>query len=150
MTKNLVIVESPAKAKTIEKYLGKDYTVKSSFGHVRDLEKSKLSIDVENDFAPTYVISEDKQKIVSELTKLAKSAEIIWLATDEDREGEAISWHVYEILKNINRKIIVNIFGLVMSPFQDIGNQVKQELVLVISLKCFIGKTAGGTCNQDY
>lgn len=99
MAKNLVIVESPAKAKTIEKYLGKDFLVKSSFGHVRDLEKSKLSIDVENDFAPTYVISEDKQKIVSELTKLAKKAEMIWLATDEDREGEAISWHLEEALE---------------------------------------------------
>ncbi|NND77179.1 MAG: type I DNA topoisomerase [Flavobacteriales bacterium] len=104
MAKNLVIVESPAKAKTIEKYLGKDFMVKSSFGHVRDLEKSKLSIDVENDFKPTYVISEDKQKIVSELTKLAKEAEMIWLATDEDREGEAISWHLEEALKLEEKK----------------------------------------------
>ena len=99
MAKNLVIVESPAKAKTIEKYLGKDFLVKSSFGHVRDLESNKLSIDVEKDFAPTYVISDDKKKIVSELAKLAKAAEVIWLATDEDREGEAISWHLEEALE---------------------------------------------------
>ena len=99
MAKNLVIVESPAKAKTIEKYLGKEFLVKSSFGHVRDLESNKLSIDIENDFAPTYVISDDKKKVVSELSKLAKDAEMIWLATDEDREGEAISWHLEEALE---------------------------------------------------
>ena len=99
MAKNLVIVESPAKAKTIEGYLGKDYVVRSSYGHVRDLPKSGLAIDVENDFEPDYVVSTDKKKLVTELKKLAKDAEIVWLATDEDREGEAISWHLLETLK---------------------------------------------------
>lgn len=97
MAKNLVIVESPAKAKTIEGYLGKDFIVKSSFGHVRDLAK-KEAIDVENDFTPKYEVSADKKQIVAELKKLVKQSEVIWLATDEDREGEAISWHLYETL----------------------------------------------------
>jgi DNA topoisomerase-1 len=98
MAKNLVIVESPAKAKTIEKFLGKDFTVKSSFGHIRDLPGKNISIDIENDFAPDYVIPDDKKKIVAELRKLAKTAETVWLASDEDREGEAISWHLLEAL----------------------------------------------------
>lgn len=98
MSKHLVIVESPAKAKTIEGYLGKDYTVMSSYGHVRDLGKKENAIDIENDFLPNYEVSADKKKIVSELKKLAKKAEIVWLATDEDREGEAISWHLKETL----------------------------------------------------
>jgi len=98
MAKNLVIVESPAKAKTIEGYLGKDFTVMSSYGHVRDLGKKENAIDIENDFSPNYEVSADKKKIVSELKKLAKGAETIWLATDEDREGEAISWHLKETL----------------------------------------------------
>jgi len=99
MSKNLVIVESPAKAKTIEGFLGKDYTVKSSFGHIRDLPGKNISIDIENNFEPEYVISDDKKKVVSELKKLVKDADIVWLATDEDREGEAISWHLKEALK---------------------------------------------------
>jgi DNA topoisomerase-1 len=98
MAKNLVIVESPAKAKTIEKYLGKDFVVKSSMGHVRDLAKGDGSIDVEHDFAPKYIVSTDKKKVITELKKLAKEAEIVWLASDEDREGEAISWHLKEAL----------------------------------------------------
>ncbi len=98
MSKNLVIVESPAKAKTIEGYLGKDFTVKSSFGHIRDLPKGGLAIDIENDFAPKYEVAADKKKLIAELKKLAKAAEIVWLATDEDREGEAISWHLAEEL----------------------------------------------------
>lgn len=98
MAKNLVIVESPAKAKTIEGYLGKDFVVKSSYGHVRDLEKKGVAIDIENDFSPKYVVSPDKKQVVSELKKLAKEAEMVWLATDEDREGEAISWHLFETL----------------------------------------------------
>jgi DNA topoisomerase-1 len=99
MSKNLVIVESPAKAKTIEGFLGEGYTVKSSFGHVRDLAKKGLGVDIENNFIPNYEISPDKAKIVAELRKLAKEAEMVWLATDEDREGEAISWHLFEALK---------------------------------------------------
>ena len=98
MAKNLVIVESPAKAKTIEGFLGKDYTVKSSYGHVRDLNKNSLSVDIENDFEPEYEISEDKMNLVAELKKLSKSADTVWLASDEDREGESISWHLYEVL----------------------------------------------------
>jgi DNA topoisomerase I len=101
MSKNLVIVESPAKAKTIEGYLGKDFVVRSSFGHVRELTKKGLDVDVNNNFVPTYQVSEDKQKVVAELRKLTKTAEMVWLATDEDREGEAISWHLYETL-NLN------------------------------------------------
>lgn len=99
MAKNLVIVESPAKAKTIEGFLGKDFVVRSSFGHVMDLNKNKISIDFENDFSPVYEISPDKKKIVSELKKMAKEAEMVWLASDEDREGEAISWHLFNALK---------------------------------------------------
>jgi len=94
MAKNLLIVESPAKAKTIEKYLGKDFIVKSSIGHIRDLPEKGIGIDIEHDFAPDYVVSPDKKKVVSELKKLAKEAETVWLATDEDREGEAIAWHL--------------------------------------------------------
>lgn len=99
MAKNLVIVESPAKAKTIEGYLGKDFVVKSSYGHVRDLAKKGLAIDIENNFKPDYAVSTDKKSVITELKKLVKEAETIWLATDEDREGEAISWHLYETLK---------------------------------------------------
>lgn len=98
MSKNLVIVESPAKAKTIEGFLGKDYIVKSSYGHVRDLKKKGLSVDVENDFEPEYEISPDKKKVIDELKAHVKKAEAVWLATDEDREGEAISWHLGEVL----------------------------------------------------
>src|SRR5688572_11428003 len=101
MAKNLVIVESPAKAKTIEGYLGKDFIVKSSFGHVRDLPKDNHAIDIEHGFKPTYVVSADKKDVVSQLKKLAKEAEMVWLASDDDREGEAISWHLSEAL-NLN------------------------------------------------
>ena len=95
---NLVIVESPAKAGTIQKFLGKDFIVKSSYGHIRDLQDSSLSIDIENGFTPQYVIPADKKKVVSELKKAAKEASTVWLASDEDREGEAISWHLFETL----------------------------------------------------
>ncbi|HMN23237.1 MAG: type I DNA topoisomerase [Ignavibacteriaceae bacterium] len=105
MPKNLVIVESPAKAKTIEGYLGKDFLVTSSYGHIRDLEKKNKGVDIENDFKPFYKISEDKKKVVTELKKLSKKAEMIWLATDEDREGEAISWHLKEALELDEDKI---------------------------------------------
>lgn len=98
MPKNLVIVESPAKAKTIEGYLGKDFVVKSSYGHVRDLPKSDVAIDIDAGFVPKYEISADKKQVIKELKKLAKDAETIWLATDEDREGEAISWHLMQAL----------------------------------------------------
>jgi len=106
---DLVIVESPAKAKTIEGFLGKGFTVKSSYGHVRDLAKKGVAIDIENNFEPNYDVLPDKKKIVSELKSLAKKADVVWLATDEDREGEAISWHLSEVLglKPENTKRIV-------------------------------------------
>ncbi|MBN2807648.1 MAG: type I DNA topoisomerase [Prolixibacteraceae bacterium] len=99
MVKNLVIVESPAKAKTIEKFLGKDFVVKSSFGHIRDLDKKDFGIDIENNFQPNYIVSTDKKAVVKELKSLAKDAEMVWLASDEDREGEAIAWHLMETLE---------------------------------------------------
>ncbi len=98
MAVNLVIVESPAKAKTIEKFLGKDFTVKSSFGHIRDLSKKNFGIDIENGYKPRYIIPDDKKKVVEDLDKSAKKADTVWLATDEDREGEAIAWHLFEVL----------------------------------------------------
>lgn len=105
MAKNLVIVESPAKAKTIEKFLGKDFVVASSFGHIADLPSKELGVDVEGSFEPKYVVSSDKKSIVKKLKDLAKTAEIVWLASDEDREGEAIAWHLAETLKLDKSKI---------------------------------------------
>ena len=98
MVDNLVIVESPAKAKTIEKFLGKDYLVKSSFGHIRDLEKKGFGVDIENNFKPKYTVSSDKKNVVKELKSLSKEAKTVWIASDEDREGEAIAWHLFEAL----------------------------------------------------
>ena len=108
MAENLVIVESPAKAKTIEKFLGKDFKVMSSYGHIRDLVNKGLGVDVNNNFEPQYEISSDKKKLVTELKSAVKSSKMIWLASDEDREGEAISWHLAEVLKlnNNNSKRI--------------------------------------------
>ena len=111
MAKNLVIVESPAKAKTIEKYLGKEYKVESSFGHIADLPSKELGVDVDNDFSPKYIVDDDKKALVKKLKDLAKKAEVIWLASDEDREGEAISWHLAETLKldkDKTRRIVFN------------------------------------------
>ena len=98
-TKNLVIVESPAKARTIERFLGNDFLVKSSFGHVMDLSENDIGVDIENGFIPQYKIAKDKKNVVADLKKIAKDAETIWLATDEDREGEAISWHLVNALE---------------------------------------------------
>ena len=122
MSKNLVIVESPAKAKTIEKFLGKDYTVKSSYGHVRDLAKADMGIDLKNNFEPVYIVSEDKKKVIAELKKYSAKAKVVWLATDEDREGEAISWHLSETLKlkKANTKRIV---------FHEITKRAIQEAI---------------------
>ncbi|MBO7506534.1 MAG: type I DNA topoisomerase [Paludibacteraceae bacterium] len=109
MQKNLVIVESPAKAKTIEKFLGKDYSVLSSFGHIRDLKKKGIGIDIEHNFEPDYEIPSDKKALVTELKKKAKEAEVVWLASDEDREGEAIAWHLFQVLglkKENTRRIV--------------------------------------------
>src|SRR6201989_2662267 len=98
MAKNLLIVESPAKAKTIEKILGEDFEVKSCYGHIRDLEKDDMGIDIKNDFKPRYKVPDEKSKFVKELKQLAKKADEVWLASDEDREGESISWHLAEVL----------------------------------------------------
>ncbi|WP_029038870.1 type I DNA topoisomerase [Salinimicrobium xinjiangense] len=109
MAKNLVIVESPAKAKTIEKFLGKDYTVASSFGHIADLPTKELGVDTEGDFTPKYIVSKDKREVVKKLKDLAKKADMVWLASDEDREGEAIAWHLAEELdldKNKTKRIV--------------------------------------------
>jgi len=105
MSKNIVIVESPAKANTIEKYLGKDFLVTSSYGHIRDLEKKDMGIDVNNNFTPKYIVPEGKKAVVRELKKLTKKSDTVWLATDEDREGEAISWHLKEALELPDEKI---------------------------------------------
>src|SRR5215470_10399979 len=106
MAKNLVIVESPAKARTLEKYLGKDFQVKASVGHVMDLPKSRLGVDIEHDFAPEYQILHGKKKIIDELKKAAKGKDKIFLAPDPDREGEAIAWHIAEKIGGKNRRNI--------------------------------------------
>ena len=109
MQKNLVIVESPAKAKTIEKFLGKDYTVLSSYGHIRDLKDNDLGVDVNNNFKPEYVIAPDKKELVKKLKDASKEAQMVWLASDEDREGEAIAWHLYTVLglnENDSKRIV--------------------------------------------
>src|SRR5580693_4537759 len=98
MAKNLLIVESPAKAKTIEKILGEDFEVRSCYGHIRDLEKGDMGIDIKDNYRPRYIVPEDKEKVVKELKSIAKKSGEVWLATDEDREGEAISWHLCEVL----------------------------------------------------
>lgn len=147
MAKNLVIVESPAKAKTIEGFLGKDFLVKSSYGHVRDLVKKGLSVDVENGFAPSYEVSDDKQKIVSELTKLAKKAEIVWLATDEDREGEAISWHLLEALKLAEEKTKRITFNEITKPaiLKAIENprEINHDLVMAQQARRVLDRLVG-------
>ena len=132
MSKNLVIVESPAKAKTIAKYLGADFTVKSSFGHVRDLPKKGMSVDIEHDFAPAYEVSPDKKKTVAELRKAAKTAETVWLASDEDREGEAIAWHLSEVLKLKPAATKRIVFHEITKPA--IENAVKNPRTLDVAL----------------
>lgn len=116
MSKNLVIVESPAKAKTIEGFLGKDYTVRSSFGHVRDLVKKGYGVDIDKNFTPTYEVQPDKEKVIAELRKLSKNADMVWLASDEDREGEAISWHLYETLGLEKKKTKRIVFHEITKP----------------------------------
>ena len=133
MSKNLVIVESPAKAKTIEGYLGKDFTVKSSYGHVRDLVKSGMGINIKKNFEPIYEISEDKQHVINDLKKLTKKADIVWLATDEDREGEAISWHLLEALeldeKNTRRIVFHEITKKAILAAIDNPRKIDRNLV---------------------
>ncbi len=132
MPKNLLIVESPAKAKTIEKYLGKDFTVKSSFGHVRDLDKGEGAVDIENDFNPKYVVSPDKKKVVKELKDLTKKVDEVWLATDEDREGEAISWHLCQVLGLDEDKTKRIVFREITKPA--IQNAIKNPRQLDVNL----------------
>lgn len=133
MAKNLVIVESPAKAKTIKGYLGKDFTVMSSYGHVRDLAKKGMAIDIENNFEPDYEVSSDKKALVSELKKAVKAADVIWLASDEDREGEAISWHLYETLNLKNKETKRITFNEITKPAVQNAikepREINQELV---------------------
>jgi len=116
MAKNLLIVESPAKAKTIEGYLGKDFLVKSSYGHIRDLVKGDMAIDIANNFKQTYEVPSDKKQVVAELKKLAKEAEMVWLASDEDREGEAISWHLFDTLNLKENKTKRIVFHEITKP----------------------------------
>jgi len=117
MAKNLVIVESPAKAKTIEKFLGKDFMVKSSFGHIRDLPKKNMGVDIESGtFEPTYEVSDDKKKIIAELKKSVKAVDTVWLAADEDREGEAIAWHLFEALKLKDKETKRIVFHEITKP----------------------------------
>ncbi|MGB8357710.1 MAG: type I DNA topoisomerase [Bacteroidales bacterium] len=133
MTENLVIVESPAKAKTIEKFLGKDFTVASSFGHIRDLAKNNLGIEVEKGFRPVYEIPEDKKKVVSELRKLASKAKTVWIASDEDREGEAIAWHLISVLgldpSSTNRIVFHEITKEAINKAIESPRQVDMNLV---------------------
>ncbi len=105
MSKNLVIVESPAKAKTIEKFLGSNFKVTSCYGHVVDLPSKELGVNIEKGFQPKYIVSSDKKKVVANLTTLSKKAEFVWLASDEDREGEAIAWHLSKALKLDDKKL---------------------------------------------
>ncbi len=133
MPKNLVIVESPAKAKTIAKYLGKDYQVESSYGHIRDLDKKNMGIDIENGFQPSYSVSEDKKEIVKKLKKLTKDAQMVWLASDEDREGEAIAWHLAEALglnaATTNRIVFHEITKSAIQKAIDNPRKIDQNLV---------------------
>ena len=132
MAKNLLIVESPAKAKTIEKILGKDFQVKSCFGHIRDLEKAGMGIDIEKNFKPRYIVPEEKQKVVKELKSLADKSEEVWLATDEDREGEAISWHLCEVLGLDPKKTKRIVFHEITKPA--IQEAVKNPRLLDMNL----------------
>lgn len=133
MVKNLVIVESPAKAKTIEGFLGKEFTVKSSYGHVRDLNKSNLSLDMDHGFMPEYEVPDDKKHLVAELKKLSAGAEMVWLASDEDREGESISWHLYETLGLTEDKYRRIVFHEITKPaiLHAIDNPRKIDMDLV-------------------
>src|ERR1041385_7471019 len=116
MPKNLLIVESPAKAKTIEKILGENFQVKSCFGHIRDLQKAGMGIDLDKKYKPTYIIPAEKEKVVNDLRGLTKKAKEVWLATDEDREGEAISWHLCEVLGLDPRKTKRIVFHEITKP----------------------------------
>src|SRR5258706_7253698 len=134
MAKNLLIVESPAKAKTIEKILGKDFQVKSCYGHIRDLEKAGMGIDIEKNFKPRYIIPEEKAKVVAELRRLSEKSEV-WLATDEDREGEAISWHLCEVLGLDPKKTKRIVFHEITKPaiIDAVANPRRLDMNLVMA-----------------
>src|SRR6478752_106391 len=132
MAKNLLIVESPAKAKTIEKILGADFEVKSCYGHIRDLAKGDMGIDIKNNYQPTYIVPDDKQKVVKELKATAKKSGEVWLATDEDREGEAISWHLCEVLGLDPSKTKRIVFHEITKPA--IQNAVKKPRTVDMNL----------------
>src|SRR5215510_12096568 len=133
--KNLLIVESPEKAKTIEKILGKDFEVKSCYGHIRDLEKAGMGIDIEKNYKPTYIVPEEKQKVVNDLKKLSKKSDEVWLATDEDREGEAISWHLCEVLGLDPKKTKRIVFHEITKPAikEAVENPRKLDMNLVMA-----------------
>ena len=116
MSKNLLIVESPAKAKTIEKILGEEFEVRSCYGHIRDLEKSDMGIDMKNKFLPKYIVPSEKEKVVKELKSMTKKAKEVWLASDEDREGESISWHLAEVLGLDPKKTKRIVFHEITAP----------------------------------
>lgn len=147
MAKNLLIVESPAKAKTIEKFLGKDFQVKSSFGHIRDLEKAGMGINIENKYEPRYVVSEGKEKVVKELKSLANKSEEVWLATDEDREGEAISWHLCEVLgldpKNTKRIVFNEITKNAIQKAVENPRTVDMDLVAAQQARRVLDRIVG-------
>ncbi len=147
MSKNLLIVESPAKAKTIEKILGKDFQVNSCFGHIRDLEKAGMGIDVKNDFEPSYKVPDEKKKVVTELRSLAKKAEEVWLATDEDREGEAISWHLCEVLgldpKTTKRIVFHEITKPAIEAAVNAPRRVNMDLVMAQQARRVLDRLVG-------
>ncbi|MFM7672730.1 MAG: type I DNA topoisomerase [Bacteroidota bacterium] len=147
MAKNLLIVESPAKAKTIEKILGSDFQVKSCFGHIRDLEKAGMGIDVDKQFEPRYIVSPDKEKVVGELKSLAKKSKEVWLATDEDREGEAISWHLCEVLglspQNTKRIVFHEITKPAIQSAVENPRRVDMNLVMAQQARRILDRIVG-------
>ena len=147
MSKNLLIVESPAKAKTIEKILGQDFQVNSCFGHIRDLEKAGMGIDIKNDFEPRYIVPDEKKKVVSELKSLAKKSDEVWLATDEDREGEAISWHLCEVLGLDPRSTKRIVFHEITKPAIDAAvknpRTVNMDLVMAQQARRVLDRIVG-------
>ena len=147
MSKNLLIVESPAKAKTIEKILGKDFQVNSCYGHIRDLEKAGMGIDIENNFKPRYIVPDDKKKVVNELKALAKRSDEVWLATDEDREGEAISWHLCQVLGLDPRSTKRIVFHEITKPAIDAAvrnpRTVNMDLVMAQQARRVLDRMVG-------
>ena len=147
MSKHLVIVESPSKAKTIEKYLGKDFKVQSSYGHVRDLAKQNKGVDIEKGFVPQYIISEDKKAIISQLKKEVAKSSAVWLATDDDREGEAISWHLHEVLqlknKDVKRIVFREITKKAITKAIETPRQIDMNLVLSQQARRILDRIVG-------